>query len=225
MTDALAVWTPSFIKKEIGDFLRETLKLEMPEAKTLVTHAKTEKAHFLGYEVGTLMANHVKKEGRRSINGQLGLRVPREVVERKSKPSMRRGKPVHRTEMLNDSDYQIIELFSERVPRAGKLLEVGLQPEGYGETQMGDGAVAGENTRGQAQNLKGQNVQEISGQGHRKGKGIKSPSSNGGKARKRAAYRTMGRNLTSQGHTGTPQRPPQAPLEQSNRTCTADARQ
>lgn len=100
------------IKRELGDFLRRTLKLEMSEAKTLVTHAKTEKARFLGYEVCALMANHFRgRDGRRTINGQIGLRVPREVVERKSKPYMQRGKPVHRAEMINDSDYQIIEIF------------------------------------------------------------------------------------------------------------------
>ena len=36
------------IKRELRDFLRETLKLELSEEKTLITHARTEAAKFLG---------------------------------------------------------------------------------------------------------------------------------------------------------------------------------
>jgi hypothetical protein len=42
------------VKEEIREFLRDELKLEQSEAKTLVTHARTEKAKFLNYEVHTL---------------------------------------------------------------------------------------------------------------------------------------------------------------------------
>ncbi|HEY1350055.1 MAG TPA: group II intron reverse transcriptase/maturase [Ktedonobacteraceae bacterium] len=45
---------------------------------------------------------------RRSINGKVGLRVPRTVVNQKSKRYQQRGKPIHRTERLNESDYPII---------------------------------------------------------------------------------------------------------------------
>lgn len=37
------------IKSEIGNFLRNNLKLELSEAKTLISHARTEAARFLGY--------------------------------------------------------------------------------------------------------------------------------------------------------------------------------
>jgi group II intron reverse transcriptase/maturase len=39
------------IKQKIGLFLQEQLKLELSETKTLITHARTEAAKFLGYEV------------------------------------------------------------------------------------------------------------------------------------------------------------------------------
>jgi retron-type reverse transcriptase len=37
------------IKEQLRDFLRETLKLELSETKTLITHARTETARFLNY--------------------------------------------------------------------------------------------------------------------------------------------------------------------------------
>jgi hypothetical protein len=42
------------IKHQLRDFLREELKLELSEEKTLITHARSEAARFLGYEVTTL---------------------------------------------------------------------------------------------------------------------------------------------------------------------------
>jgi hypothetical protein len=42
------------IKEEIRTFLAAELKLTLSEAKTLITHAKTEKARFLGYDIHVL---------------------------------------------------------------------------------------------------------------------------------------------------------------------------
>jgi len=39
------------IKRQLGEFLREELKLDLSEPKTLITHARSQAAHFLGYEV------------------------------------------------------------------------------------------------------------------------------------------------------------------------------
>ena len=41
------------IRSCIGTFLRDDLKLEMSPDKTLITHAGTDKARFLGYEITT----------------------------------------------------------------------------------------------------------------------------------------------------------------------------
>jgi group II intron reverse transcriptase/maturase len=41
------------IKTRLGEFLRDYLKLELSPEKTLITHTKTEKARFLGYEIST----------------------------------------------------------------------------------------------------------------------------------------------------------------------------
>ena len=106
------------IKQQLGQFLQEELKLELSEEKTLITHAKSEAARFLGYEVTTLHSN-VKRTKRstgksgteamcRSINGRIGLRVPEDVLKAKSERYMRGGKAIHRKEVLEGSDYTII---------------------------------------------------------------------------------------------------------------------
>jgi hypothetical protein len=104
------------IKRQLGTFLREELSLALSEEKTLITHARSEAAHFLGYEI-TPMQNDTKhsrtKTGlkRRSINGKVGLRVPRAVVIDKRKRYQQRGKPIHRTELLHESDYTIMATY------------------------------------------------------------------------------------------------------------------
>jgi hypothetical protein len=44
------------IKERIRKFLRDELKLELSESKTLLTHATSQAARFLGYESGLSMA-------------------------------------------------------------------------------------------------------------------------------------------------------------------------
>jgi hypothetical protein len=39
------------IKEQLRRHLAENLKLELSEEKTLITHVKTERARFLGYEI------------------------------------------------------------------------------------------------------------------------------------------------------------------------------
>jgi len=39
------------VKEQIRTFLLSELKLTLSEEKTLITHAKTEKARFLGYDI------------------------------------------------------------------------------------------------------------------------------------------------------------------------------
>jgi len=99
------------IKQRIATFLRDELKLTLSDEKTLITHARDEKARFLGYEVHVLHADHKHYGGRRSINGSVGLRVPRSVIQSQSAKYMRSGKPVHLPQRLNDSAYGIVSLY------------------------------------------------------------------------------------------------------------------
>ena len=102
------------IKGKIGQYLAEALHLEMSQAKTLVTHARTEAARFLGYEVKVAQANdklvrhHLKQ---RNVNGKVALLVPADVQRAKTQRFMRDGKVVHRPELLRDDDLTIISLY------------------------------------------------------------------------------------------------------------------
>jgi group II intron reverse transcriptase/maturase len=97
------------IKLKIRDFLRNELKLELSEEKTLITHAITGAAKFLGYEI---VSQHddtkLDRRGWRGMNRTIGLRLPAQVVTNKSKPYLKKGQPAARPEMLHNSDYAIV---------------------------------------------------------------------------------------------------------------------
>jgi hypothetical protein len=101
------------IKQRLRTFLQEELGLELSEAKTLITHAKTETARFLNYEIHTIQKDtHRDQRDRRSLNGTIGLRVPREVIKNKCQSYKRYSRTVHhRTELINDSDFTIMALY------------------------------------------------------------------------------------------------------------------
>jgi group II intron reverse transcriptase/maturase len=97
------------IKRRLAIFLRDELKLELSEEKTLITHARDEVAHFLGYEIHTLHADDKHDyRGQRCINGAMGLRVPLRVIHAQCAKYMRRGKPTHLMQRVNDSAYSIV---------------------------------------------------------------------------------------------------------------------
>jgi group II intron reverse transcriptase/maturase len=91
------------IKARLARFLREELKLELNQAKTLITHARTGAARFLGYEI---TVQHSRD--RPQVNGGIALRVPKDVTAAKCAPYLARGKPERRPELLNLSDLLII---------------------------------------------------------------------------------------------------------------------
>ncbi len=100
------------IKQRLGQFLRDELKLELSETKTLITHARTGRARFLGYDIVTQHCdNKLDCRGRRTTNATIGLRVPRDAITRRCAYYMRRGKPWHRPQMLSDHDYSIISQY------------------------------------------------------------------------------------------------------------------
>ena len=99
------------IKQRLAEFLREELKLELSQDKTLITHARTGAARFLGYEV-TIQHNDTKKTGRyRRVNGQIALRVPPDVIKAKSAPYLHRGKPAKQKALTNGSDHTILATY------------------------------------------------------------------------------------------------------------------
>ena len=67
-------------KRQIGRSLREHLKLELPQSKTLIPHARTQAARSLGYEIVIRHDDHKHDQrGQRSLTGTVGLHVPRDV--------------------------------------------------------------------------------------------------------------------------------------------------
>jgi group II intron reverse transcriptase/maturase len=99
------------IKARLAQFLRDELKLELSQEKTLITHARTKVARFLGYEITALHADRKIAGGRRSINGVIALRVPPAVVKAKCAPYLRHGKPEHRPQLTNLSDHEIVSIY------------------------------------------------------------------------------------------------------------------
>ncbi len=99
------------IKASIQAFLRETLQLDLSGEKTLITHARTEKARFLGYEISIAAADARRTNGQRTINGLVTLGVPEDIIRQKCSRYMKAGKPIHRMEVTNDDVYSIIALF------------------------------------------------------------------------------------------------------------------
>jgi group II intron reverse transcriptase/maturase len=108
------------IKGQIADFLSEHFRLELSAEKTLITHATTRAARFLGYEIASQHSDTkthlVKKAGKRpihkrAINGAVSLRLPADVVEGRCALYQRNGKPIHRPELLADSDFTIVATY------------------------------------------------------------------------------------------------------------------
>ncbi len=96
------------IKRLVGEFLRQTLRLELSSTKTLITHATTEAARFLGYEIVNQQADDKRTDKTRHVNGRIGLRVPQEVVDGQCARYMIAGKPASRLAATVDDDYSIV---------------------------------------------------------------------------------------------------------------------
>jgi hypothetical protein len=100
--------------RQLGAFLQDSLKLTLSQEKTLITHARTQAARFLGYNI-VVFHNDQKRDqhGKRSINGHIGLQAPVDVVKAKCVPYQKNGKPVHRKERTNDTVYSIISQYQQ----------------------------------------------------------------------------------------------------------------
>ena len=89
------------IKARLAEFLRETLGLELNQDKTLITHARTQRARFLGYDISVWHCNTKITSGRRSANGKIALRMPPDVITAQCARYRKHGKPWHRPRLQN----------------------------------------------------------------------------------------------------------------------------
>jgi hypothetical protein len=99
------------IKQRLAAFLREELKLELSQDKTLITHARTRAAKFLGYEVTVRHADNAIRGDRRAVNSTIGLRVPTSVIKAKCAPYVQRGQPARRSHLIDLDDYNIVRIY------------------------------------------------------------------------------------------------------------------
>ena len=99
------------IKARLAEFLRETLGLELNQQKTLITHARSQRARFLGYDITVQHSGTKISNGRRSANGKIALKVPPDVIRAQCARYRNHGKPWHRTRLQNLDDYDIIRVY------------------------------------------------------------------------------------------------------------------
>ena len=110
-----------FIKRLISDFIKNTLKMELSEEKTLVTHSN-QYARFLGYDVRVRRSGVIKPNGRgakqRTMSNHVELAIPlqdkinkflfdNKIIEQKD------GKfePVKRDGLLRLADLEIVSSY------------------------------------------------------------------------------------------------------------------
>jgi hypothetical protein len=93
------------IKAKLGQFLN-TIGLEMSEQKTLITHAATERARFLNYEITV-----AKSTTRPNVNYKIKLLVPAQVKTAWLRKYSHHGKAHHHPELLNLTDFEIVQTY------------------------------------------------------------------------------------------------------------------
>jgi hypothetical protein len=110
------------IKEEIGEYLRKEVKLEMSVEKTLISHAWKGSARFLNYEIRVSRSQKHKQTSvrgkrttRRTLVGQIELKVPKDVAKTWKSRVTQRGCVIHRKELTNNSDFDIIRLYESEV--------------------------------------------------------------------------------------------------------------
>jgi group II intron reverse transcriptase/maturase len=102
------------IREQLRHFLAEQLHLELSEHKTVITHAATEAAHFLGYAITTLQADTQQDRlGRRTLNGHLGLHVPRAVLQTQCGRYLRHGQPGSLFGRTHDTAFSIVARYQQ----------------------------------------------------------------------------------------------------------------
>ena len=116
------------IKADIKVYLMDELKLELSDAKTLVTNNK-DKARFLGYDIYIADDKSLKEDKnghtRRVRNGKVKLYVPREkwqnklvaykALEIKHLNGKEIFKPVHRSYLISNDDLEILMQYNAEI--------------------------------------------------------------------------------------------------------------
>lgn len=99
------------IKEQIREFLWNSLKLTLSPEKTLITHARSQKARFLGYELCVSHNDTHRVNGMRRSNGNVCLLIPSDVIRRKINRLIKNGKIIQRSELIDDSPFSIVSRY------------------------------------------------------------------------------------------------------------------
>ena len=106
-------------------FLRDELALELNPDKTLITHARTRAARYLGYEI-TVQHSDIKiTSGRRAANGTIALRVPLDVIKAKCAPYRQPRQTLAPARLQNLDDYDIVRIYGAEYRGVVELLPAG----------------------------------------------------------------------------------------------------
>ena len=109
------------IKAKLTVFVRDELKMELSQEKTLITHSNTP-ARFLGYDIRVRRDSTVKKVGNhqeRTLSGKIELNIPlkdkietfvidNHIAKRDNKKLI----PIHRPLLLNRTDLEIVMIYN-----------------------------------------------------------------------------------------------------------------
>lgn len=106
------------IKRKVQEFL-QTIKLELSNQKTVITHAGSGRARFLGYEIYVARDNNKinKRKGHkvRTLNGKIMLSIPHDVIQKWVREYSRNGKPRHIGALAYLSDFELVKTFGARL--------------------------------------------------------------------------------------------------------------
>jgi len=113
-----------WIKSKLTEFIGQTLKMELSEDKTLITHSN-EYARFLGYDVRVRRSDEIKRGGptkspKRTLSNLTELSVPlndkihkfifsKGIAKQKQNGTLF---PVHRTALLKLTDLEIVSVYN-----------------------------------------------------------------------------------------------------------------
>ena len=113
-----------WIKSKLAEFIGDTLKMELSEDKTLITHS-SKCARFLGYDVRVRRSGKIKRGGpghvkMRTLNGCVELLVPlndkiRQFVFTKGVAIQKKDGsmfPVHRKYLVGLTDLEIVSVYN-----------------------------------------------------------------------------------------------------------------
>ncbi len=111
------------IKQELTEFISTTLKMELSQEKTLITHSNTP-ARFLRYDVRVRRDQQIKPKGKfktRSMNNKVELSIPfKDKIEKflfsngivKQRSDNGKLEPIHRPQLLNRTDLEIVTIYN-----------------------------------------------------------------------------------------------------------------